>query len=90
MKHGGPVALLPVYGQWEMDRIDRQPGFDGRKAGLGLFCLPGQGRAGTIPAEGPRPVGDGLRIDEPLERNIGLGQGEFLALIDEDIPPHGH
>ena len=50
VKHGGPVALLLVYGQWQMDRIDRQPRLDGRKAGLGLLCLPWQGRPGTIPA----------------------------------------
>ena len=85
MQGGGRVGLLRIHRQRQVTGIDRQPGLDGGEAGVGLIRMPGHGRTGAVAAQGLGPVGDGLGIDQPLERHLGLGQAQLLALIDEDI-----
>ena len=81
----GRVLFLSFDRKGQVRRAHGQPGLDLGETAIGGLRRPGHGRARAVATQGLRPVGDGFRILKPVERHLGLGQTQFLALIDKDI-----
>ena len=82
------IGGLSVHCQRAMGRVHRQPGLFGcGKSCRGRLPRPGKRGARAIASERVGPVGNGLRILQRFEWDIGLGQAQFLALVDEGIAP---
>src|SRR3954471_19623269 len=72
-----------------MFRRYRQPWRSRREAGARGGILPGHRRAAAIPAFESRPKLLAVWILQLFKWHVGLGQSEFLALVDADRTAQG-
>src|SRR4029453_7389871 len=81
------ALILDIVGT--MGGVERQPGIAATKSAVSGVG-PGHRRARAIATKGLRPIGDGLRVLEKFERNMGLWQAQLLALIEDNVAAQAH
>ncbi|MPM00683.1 hypothetical protein SDC9_46912 [bioreactor metagenome] len=84
------IGLGGIDGQRRLHRGDRQPGLGTREPGIDRILLPDhRGTAAVAALEfGPELLAIGVL--QVLEGDLGLGQAQFLALIEADRAPQTH